>query len=151
MKNDWINNVRNILKNGINEEHKLFARRYAREAKYHINQTIKGLDNEACETREMAQSFFRMLEHELKLNDRTDPPTKEEVRAAIEQLKDVGRFSLFVTAVVLPGGVISLVGLELLARKFGIENFTLVPSSFRKKKNKRPDQPVMLNKINNKS
>ncbi|KPK87563.1 MAG: hypothetical protein AMS27_02410 [Bacteroides sp. SM23_62_1] len=144
MKDKWIDNIRDILRNGITEEHKLFARRYARRAKYHINRTMKGLDNETQETREMAQLFFRMLEHELKLNDRTDPPTKEEVRAAIEQLKDVGRFSLFVTAVILPGGVISLVGLELLARKFGIENFTLVPSSFREKKDKQSHQPNRL-------
>ena len=144
MRNIWVNNIRYILKNGFAEEHKIFARKYARKAKRYINHTCKGLDNEALETREMARSFFRMLEHELKLNDRTDPPAKEEVRAAIEQLKDVGRFSLFVTAVILPGGVISLVGLELLARKFGIENFTLVPSSFRKKKDIPPDQPDRL-------
>ena len=144
MKNNWANNIGNILKNGFTEEHKIFARRYARKAKCHINKMMKGLDNEALETREMAQSFFRMLEHELKLNERTYPPTKEEVRAAIEQLKDVGRFSLFVTAVILPGGVISLVGLELLARKFGVKNFTLVPSSFRKKKDTDNTQPDRL-------
>jgi len=144
MKNRWINSVKSILKNGITEEHKIFARIYARKAKNHIDHAIEGMDNEALETCEMARSFFRMLEYELNLNDRTDPPTKEEVRAAIEQLKDVGRFSLFVTAIILPGGVISLVGLELLARKFGIMNFTLVPSSFRKKKDVRNDQPDRL-------
>ena len=74
----------------------------------------------------------KLLEEKLNLENRSEPPTKEEVRAAIEQLKDVGRFSVFITAVILPGGVISLIGLELLARKFGI-NFTIVPSSFRKK------------------
>ncbi len=149
MNNKWVNDIWNILKNGISEEHIIFARLYARKAKHHIDHTIKGLDNEALETRVMARSFFRMLEHELRLNDRTDPPTKEEVRTAIEQLKDVGRFSLFVTGVILPGGVFSLVGFELLAKKFGIKNFTLVPSSFRKKKDVRPDQPVRLNKMNN--
>ena len=35
---------------------------------------------------------------------------------------------------ILPGGIVSLLGLELLARKFGIKGFNLVPSSFRKKK-----------------
>ena len=144
MEKKWANNIGNILKNGFTEEHKIFARRYARKVKYHITRTMKGLDNEALETREMAHSFFRMLEHELNLNERTDPPTKEEVKTAIKQLKDVGRFSLFVTAVILPGGVISLVGLELLARKFGIDNFTLVPSSFRKKKDLSPDKPDRL-------
>jgi hypothetical protein len=75
-----------------------------------------------------------MLEAKLDLSGRTDPPTEEEVKAAIEQLKDVGRFSVFATLVILPGGVISLVGLELLARKFGIKGFNLVPSSFRKRR-----------------
>jgi hypothetical protein len=42
MKNNWANNIGNILKNGFTEEHKIFARRYARKAKYHINHTIKG-------------------------------------------------------------------------------------------------------------
>lgn len=150
MNNKWTNDIWKILKNGISEEHIIFARLYARKAKHHIDRTIKGLDNEALETRGMAGSFFRILEHELRLNDRTDPPTKEEVRAAIEQLKDIGRFSLFVTGVILPGGVFSLVGLELLAKKFGIKNFTLVPSSFRKKKDVQPDQPAGLNnKMNN--
>ena len=58
----------------------------------------------------------------------------KEVREAIEQLKDVGRFSVFATLVILPGGIVSLLGLELLARKFGIKGFNLMPSSFRKKK-----------------
>jgi len=88
MNNKWVNDILNILKNGISEEHIIFARLYARKAKHHIDHTIKGLDNEALEIRVMARSFFRMLEHELRLNDRTDPPTKEEVRVAIEQLKD---------------------------------------------------------------
>lgn len=120
-----------IIKNGWNEEHKLFARTYARKGKKAIDKAMIGLGKEAVETREMAELFFRLLEEKLNLENRSEPPTKEEVRVAIEQLKDVGRFSVFITAVILPGGVISLIGLELLARKFGI-NFTLVPTSFRK-------------------
>ena len=121
-----------IIKNGWNEEHKLFARTYARKGKKAIDKAMIGLGKEAVETREMAELFFSLLEEKLNLENRSEPPTKEEVRVAIEQLKDVGRFSVFITAVILPGGVISLIGLELLARKFGI-NFTLVPTSFRKK------------------
>jgi hypothetical protein len=66
------------------------------------------------------------------LHERTVPPSEQEVLEAIEQLKDIGRLSVFTTAVILPGGVISLWGLELLARKYGIE-FTFIPSAFRKK------------------
>jgi len=111
-----------------------FARKYADKTNRLIREGVRAMGNEANETEQMARSFFRMLEARLDLSGRTDPPTEEEVRAAIEQLKDVGRFSVFATLVILPGGVISLVGLELLARRFGIRGFNLVPSSFRKKK-----------------
>jgi hypothetical protein len=53
---------------------------------YQLNsydRTMKGIDQEAGETGEMAGSFFRLLEHKLKLNERTDPPGKEEVKAAV--------------------------------------------------------------------
>lgn len=111
-----------------------FARKYAAKTNDLISEGIKAVGQEAEETEQMARSFFKMLEAKLNLNGRTDPPSEEEVKAAIEQLKDVGRFSIFATLVILPGGVVSLVGLELLARKFGIKGFNLVPSSFRKKK-----------------
>ena len=106
------------------KDHKsyLFARKYA------------ALGKEAGETEQMARSFFKLLESKLDLSGRKEPPTEEEVKAAIEQLKDVGRFSIFTTLVILPGGVVSLLGLELLARKFGIKGFNLIPSSFRKRK-----------------
>jgi hypothetical protein len=136
----WFDELEDLLKNGVNPEQKIFAKRYARKAKFHIDRVLKGVDKEAVETREMASSFFRLLEHKLKLSERTDPPSKEEVKAALRQLKDVGRFSIFVTAVILPGGVISLIGLELLAKQYGI-NFSLIPSAFKKKK-KGDDPPV---------
>jgi hypothetical protein len=147
MIKNWFDELEGLLRNGVSPEQRLFANRYARIAKYHIDKVLKGVDKEASETREMASSFFRLLEHKLNLSNRTDPPTKEEVKAAVEQLKDVGRFSIFVTAVILPGGVISLIGLELLARQYGI-NFSLIPSAFKKKKKKDEppgqDQPGQL-------
>jgi hypothetical protein len=130
--NKWLSEIEDLLRNGLSPESRVFANRYARKARGFIDRTMKGIDQEAEETREMASSFFRLLEHKLNLNERTDPPSKEEVRAAVEQLKDVGRYSVFVTAVILPGGVISLVGLEILAKKYGI-NFSFIPSAFRKK------------------
>ena len=93
----------------------------------------KGTRNEAVETKEMADTFFKLLSAKLKLDERKTPPSEDEVRVAIEQLKDVGRISVFASISILPGGGFSLIGLELLARKFGIKNFTFVPSSFRKK------------------
>ena len=125
-----------IFRNGLNEEHRLFASTYARKAKKAIDKAMAGLGKEAVETREIAELFFRLLDEKLNLENRTEPPTKKEVKAALEQLKDVGRFSIFITAVILPAGVFSLIGLELLARKFGI-NFTIIPSSFKNKSKKQ--------------
>jgi hypothetical protein len=110
-----------------------FAMKYAAKTSKLINQGVKAVGEEAEETEQMARSFFKMLEAKLDLTGRKDPPTEEEVKAAIEQLVDVGRFSVFATLVILPGGVVSLLGLELLARKFGIKSFNLIPSAFRKK------------------
>jgi hypothetical protein len=135
----WFEELEDLLRNGVSPEQKLFANRYAKKAKVHLDKVLKDVDREAEETREMASSFFRLLEHKLNLSTRPDPPSKEEVKAALEQLKDVGRFSIFVTAVILPGGVISLIGLELLARQYGIK-FSLIPSAF--KKQKKDDKPT---------
>lgn len=106
---------------------------YAATRKNLIEKTMEGFGSEARETKEMARLFFRLLEQKLDLNERDEPPTEEEVKEAIEQLKDIGRLSVFATISILPGGGISLIGLELLAKKFGVKNFTFVPTSFRKK------------------
>lgn len=111
-----------------------FARRFARRTKKAIHYTMEGLGKEVKETKDMARLFFRMLESKLDINKRTTPPTEEEVKEAIEQLKDVGRISVFSSISLLPGGGFSLIGLELLARKFGIKEFTFIPSAFRRKK-----------------
>lgn len=118
---------------GESLEQKSFARRFAGSTKRAAEIAWKGMGTEVNETREMGVSFFKMLEHKLKLNERSEPPSKEEVKRAIEQLKDVGRISFFASVSILPGGGISLLGLELLARKFGLKNFTFIPSAFRKK------------------
>jgi len=111
-----------------------FAMKYADKTSKLIKEGVTAFGKEAEETEQMALSFFKLLEAKLDLSGRKEPPSEEEVKAAIEQLKDVGRFSFFTTMVILPGGVVSLLGLELLARKFGIKGFNLIPSSFRKQK-----------------
>lgn len=110
-----------------------FAKRFVSSAIKSLKKVRSGMKNEWRETQEMADSFFKVLEHKLNLNERDEPPSKEEVKKALEQLLDVGRFSFFASVSILPGGGVSLIGLELLARKFGVKNFSFVPSSFRKK------------------
>lgn len=114
----------------------LLARQFARKTWNMLMKVRTGTGQEAKETEEMVRSFFRLLESKLNLENRKDPPTKEEVKAAIEQLKDVGRFSIFAGISIFPGGGFSLIALELLARKFGLKNFTFVPSAFRKQEGK---------------
>ena len=115
-------------------QHWRLAQKFANGTKKAIQKTLTGVGEEATETKHMAQSFFKLLESKLDLKNRKEPPTPEEVKASIEQLKDVGRLSVFATVSILPGGGFSLIGLELLARKFGVKNFTFIPSAFRKKK-----------------
>lgn len=114
------------------------SQQYAITRKKLIEKTMAGFGQEARETQEMARLFFRLLEKKLRLSERSEPPSPEEVKAAIEQLKDIGRISVFASVSILPGGGISLIGLELLARKFGIKNFTFIPTSFRKKTGDHP-------------
>lgn len=121
--NKYINTIKNLR----------FAQKFANSSKRAIVNTMAGFGQEAKETKVMAKSFFKLLESKLDLKNRKEPPTPEEVKAAIEQLKDVGRVSVFATISILPGGGFSLIGLELLARKFGVKNFTFVPSAFRRK------------------
>ena len=114
-----------------------FARRFAHRTKKAIHYAMEGMGKEAKETQDMARHFYRILGNKLDLNNRTTPPTQEEVKEAIEQLKDIGRISIFASISILPGGGFSLIGLELLARKFGIKGFTFVPSAFRKEDTSR--------------
>ena len=131
---DYLRKVNRLEGKRLSLKSLRFGLRYLRKTNHLIKDGTERMGKEASETKEMANIFFRMLETKLDLKNRKEPPTEEEVKEAIEQLKDVGRFSLFATISILPGGGFSLIGLELLARKFGIKGFTLVPSSFRKGK-----------------
>jgi hypothetical protein len=104
---------------------------YARNAKRRVEETASRFGHEGEETRQMAETYFHLLSERLNLSERDTVPSAEEVRAANEQLKDVARVSVFASISIIPAGAVSLIGLELLARSFGIENFTLIPSSFR--------------------
>ena len=137
MKNEINKNLELLRKKltAHDPESPQYAQKFAEVAKKSVYEFTDGLNKERKQTQEMAESFFRLLESELDLENRTDPPSREEVRQALEQLKDVGRVGIFASISLLPGGAVSLVGLEFLARQFGIYDFTLIPSSFKKKMN----------------
>ncbi len=117
------------------------ARRLARMSHIALKRTLKATGTEMTETKDMAQAFFKLLSSKLDMKNRTTPPTDEEIKLAVEQLKDIGRFSVFATISIIPAGGIGLVSLELLANKLGVKNFSLIPSAFReefmKKKKKK--------------
>jgi hypothetical protein len=128
-----------------------FAKKMASKSKKATIKAMAGMGQEARETKEMARSFFRLLESKLDIKNRKTPPTPEEVKAAIEQLKDVGRLSIFTSVSILPGGGLSLIGLEMLARKFGVKNFTFLPSAFRKNEKQQHQAETDKNMENNHS
>ena len=86
-----------------------------------------GLKREKEETKEMFQTFFKLLKHKLKNKQK---PTDEEIRAAIMQLKDIGKVALVAGILLgpIPGDEPLLFGMELLARKFGM---TVFPSALK--------------------
>ena len=113
--------------------------KFARVLKNKILQAFESIGQEADETKLMVNSFFRLLQSKLDIKKRKVPPTEEEIKSAIAQLKDIGKFSVVASIFMLPGGSLPLIGMELLAKKLGVKNFSLMPSAFKKKEeNKNP-------------
>ena len=115
------------------EEQIKYAHRFAENAKKSLESFLESMGEEYDETVEMGKYFYHYLENKLNLKERDTPPSKEEVKQAIEQLKDMGRAGVFASVSIIPGGGLSLLGLEILARKLGIKNFSFIPSAFRKR------------------
>jgi len=110
-----------IVLSGIIKKAKQFVKWSVKK----IASAKEGLKKEKVETKEMLQIFFKLLKNKLNLKHNSPPPTKEELKRAIAQLKDVGKVAL-VTAIMLgpiPGDEPLLIGLEMLARHFGITFF----------------------------
>lgn len=89
-----------------------------------FDKVVKGLQQEKDETREMMQTFFKVLTQ--KLPD-GQAPNDEEVQAAVEQLKDVHRIAGLMVVSALPGSIITVPALCSLGRRYGIE---FLPSAF---------------------
>lgn len=89
---------------------------------------VAGMKQEKQETKEMVRIFIKMLNK--KLGKRPDGATPKEVKAAIAQLKDFSKVAAvaFVMFGPLPGDEPMLVGIELLAKKFG---FSIFPSALK--------------------
>lgn len=89
---------------------------------------------EAVETRDMAIVFGKILRSRLGINGQKELPSEEEIRAAIEQLKDIPKFLPFFSFIFMP--VPGITEMYILLA-FSIErlsggNISLLPSQVRR-------------------
>lgn len=88
---------------------------------------------ESIETKNMVRTFVKQGKGQLLLSKQSEPPTEEEIRVAMEQLKDLPKFLPFFVfiAVPVPGVTESYVLLAVSLEKWMGEKFSLLPSHFR--------------------
>ena len=87
---------------------------------------IDGLKQEKEETRAMMNTFFSVLTQKLPSGKK---PDEQEIKEALEQLKDVHKMAGLLVVSITPGSVVTLPALCALGRRYGIE---LLPSAFQK-------------------
>ena len=93
-----------------------------------LDTLMVGLSQEKAQTKEMVKVFFEALTHKLP-NGRK--PEEHEIKAALEQLKDVHKLAGLFLVALTPGSVVTLPVLCAFGRRFGIE---FLPSSFQTNK-----------------
>ena len=99
---------------------------YFRQKRYQksVEQLVKGLNQEREETRQMMQTFFKVLTQKLP---KGRAPEDHEVRAAVEQLKDVHKMAGLLVLAITPGSVVTLPALAAVGKRFGVD---IMPSAF---------------------
>ncbi|EAT12399.1 hypothetical protein HF888_15165 [Bermanella marisrubri] len=107
---------------------------------------LGNLRQEKRETQEMMQTFFQLLTQKLPQGRR---PDEAEIKAALEQLKDVHKMAGLFLIALTPGSVITFPALCALGRRYGIE---LLPSAFQKGDETEVEilEQVILNEIRHK-
>ncbi|MCU0346311.1 MAG: hypothetical protein MUC59_05190 [Saprospiraceae bacterium] len=95
---------------------------------------------EGIETKNMMRTFIKQGKGQLLLSKQSEPPTEEEIREAMEQLKDLPKFLPFFVfiAVPVPGVTESYVLLAVSLEKWLGQKFSLLPSHFRAVFQKKP-------------
>ena len=88
---------------------------------------------EGIETKNMVRTFVKQGRGQLLLSKQSEPPTEEEIRDAMEQLKDLPKFLPFFIfmAVPVPGVTESYVLLAVSLEKWLGQKFSLLPTHFR--------------------
>lgn len=91
-----------------------------------VSKVLDGLKQEKEETRAMMHTFFNVLTQKLPSGNK---PDEQEIKEALEQLKDVHKMAGLLVVSITPGSVVTLPALCALGRRYGIE---LLPSAFQK-------------------
>ena len=88
---------------------------------------------ESIETKNMVRTFVKQGKGQILLSKQSEPPTEEEIRDAMEQLKDLPKFLPFFIfiAMPVPGVTESYVLLAVSLEKWLGQKFSLLPSHFR--------------------
>lgn len=99
---------------------------------------------ESIETKNMVRTFVKQGKGQLLLSKQSEPPTEEEIRQAMEQLKDLPKFLPFFIfiAVPVPGVTESYVLLAVSLEKWLGQKFSLLPSHFRAVFQKSKDNDI---------
>jgi len=97
------------------------AKKFMRNAPYALATDVE-LSKDAMDV------FVRKFKEILNMDSRDFPPTKEEVRDALQQMKELGKAGFVAVALLgpIPGDEFILLGIELLARRFG---YSVLPRS----------------------
>ncbi|MCB9232770.1 MAG: hypothetical protein H6581_13955 [Bacteroidia bacterium] len=87
---------------------------------------------ESVETKDMAITFGKLLSTRLRISDREDLPSPEEIRAAMDQLKDIPRFAPFfgIFFMPLPGITELYLLLAVTIEKMTDNKVQLLPTHF---------------------
>ncbi len=91
-----------------------------------VSHIVSGLKQEKDETRTMMRTFFSVLTQKLPQGKQ---PEEQEIKEALEQLKDVHKMAGLLLVSITPGSIVTLPALCALGRRYGIE---LLPSAFKK-------------------
>jgi hypothetical protein len=97
---------------------------------------------EAVETREMAITLSRLLKRRLRPNDQKELPSEQEIKAAMEQLKDLPKFLPFFSLMFMPvPGITELYIITALSlERFSKGRISLLPSQLRQMVRKEEEE-----------
>ncbi|NBU98662.1 MAG: hypothetical protein EBS19_10730 [Spirochaetia bacterium] len=104
-----------------------------RRTKEVASRFIDAFKQEGQETVSMMRVFNHQLRNKLRLDTRGSAPTPEEIKSALEQLKDIPKlapYAIMLLASPIPFSTTMYTGLALYLKKISGGNINLLPDSF---------------------